>query len=141
MRGKFVALLLPLVIVAESVFGLIGEDPKQIEAHYGKPQKLFLPQGNFREVAYASHGFMILVGFVDGISKREGFARPNNTRLSDDAVKQILGLSAPVGISWQWLSPEEGDQRWTRSDQKAVAVFPAAGTFFFVQDPEFVQPE
>jgi hypothetical protein len=97
--------------------------------------------GNYRHVGYASHGFMILVEFLEGISKGEEFARPDKSNLSSDVVKQILALSADKDQTWRDLPPKDGDRFWSRSDGKAMAIFPAQGNFFIVQDPNFVEPQ
>ena len=97
--------------------------------------------GNYRHVGYASHGFMILVEFLDGISKGEEFARPDKSNLSSDVVKQILALSADKDQTWRDLPTKDGDRFWSRSDGKAMAIFPAQGNCFIVQDPNFVEPQ
>jgi hypothetical protein len=135
----------PLIVLflafASSAFALIGEDAKQIEARYGKPMRVLTDRGNYREVGYAYAGFMLIVRFVDGISKSEGWARPDKSMLSPDAVRQILTISAPPSVTWRHLPPKEGDRFWERSDGKAKAILPAQGNFFIVQDPKFVEPE
>ena len=84
---------------------------------------------------------MLVVRFIDGISKQEGFARPDKSMLSPDAVKQILKISAPDSVTWRELPPKDGDHFWERSDGKAKAILPAQGNFFIVQDPKWVEPE
>jgi hypothetical protein len=133
--------VLALLACCSSAFALIGEDAKQIEGRYGKPMRVVAEHGNYRHVGYASHGFMILVEFLDGISKGEEFARPDKSNLSSDVVKQILALSADKDQTWRDLPPKDGDRFWSRSDGKAMAIFPAQGNFFIVQDPNFVEPQ
>jgi hypothetical protein len=77
---------------------------------------------------------MIIVDFIDGISKTEAFARPDKSNFSHDAVKEILALSADEDQTWRELPQKNGDRFWSRSDGGALAVFPAPGDFFFVQD-------
>jgi hypothetical protein len=132
---------LPLLALAATGFGRIGEDDKQIEARYGKPGKDLGSHENVHEVGYMSGGFMILVDFVNAVSQREGFAKPDTSALTDQDIKNILALSAPEGTTWEEGPAKGGDKSWNRSDHKAIAVFPAQGTFLFVQDANFVQPK
>ena len=141
MNAKTIFTALACITFSASAFALIGEDEKQIEARYGKPRQAFPTQGKFRDVGYAAHGFMLVITFGDGVSKREGFARPDKSALSSDAIQQILALTAVEGTKWQELPSKDGTHFWSRSDRKALAVFPAEGNFFFVQDPDFVQPQ
>ena len=132
------------IIVSAAFFGFtaaavarVGEDAKQIEARYGKPQKLFAENGKFRDVSYWFERFILVVNFIDGISRREGFAFPDQTRLTDDAVKQILAMSAGEGVTWEEVEPKDGARFWRRSDGQAVAVFEADEKLLFVQDGMF----
>jgi hypothetical protein len=130
-----------LTLFHATAFALIGEDAKQIESRYGKPRKLVEEHGEYRDVGYASHGFMIIVNFVGGVSKREGFAFPDRSSLTEDAIKQILALSAEKDQTWRDLPPlQNGDRCWARSDGKTMAVFATKEHFFFVQDVNFVEP-
>jgi len=132
-----------VLFVALGATGLarIGEDEKQIEARYGQPGKDMGSKDNVHEVGYVSNGFMILVSFVNGISQREGFTKPDTTPLSDQNIKDILAISAADGTTWQEVLNQSGNKTWNRSDKKAVAIFPALGKFLFVQDVNFVQPK
>jgi hypothetical protein len=130
-----------LLALAATGFGGIGEDEKRIEVRYGHPGKDFGNHGNVHEVGYMSVGFMILVDFVNSVSQREGFAKPDTSPLTDQDIKNILALSAPEGTTWQEGPAKGGDKLWKRSDHKAIAVLPAQGTFLFVQDINFVQPK
>ena len=135
----FVAVL--SVALGATGFARIGEDEKQIEARYGQPGKDMGSKDNVHEVGYVSNGFMILVSFVNGISQREGFTKPDTTPLSDQNIKDILAISAADGTTWQEVLNQSGNKTWDRSDKKAVAIFPALGKFLFVQDVNFVQPK
>ena len=126
---------------AATGFARIGEDEKQIEARYGEAGKDMGTKGDVHEVGYVSNGFMILVSFVNGISQREGFTKPDTTPLSDENIKEILAISAADGTTWQEALNQTGNKTWNRSDKKAVAIFPALGKFLFVQDVNFVQPK
>jgi hypothetical protein len=129
------------IVLATTGFGRIGENEKQIEARYGAAGKVLGDHGNVHEVGYASGGFVIMVDYVNGISQREGFANPDTSPLSQAKIDQILAMNAPEGTTWKEGKAEAGDRMWARTDEKAIAVFPARGTFLFVQDVEFVQPK
>ena len=106
MQMKTISLtVLAAIGVTTAAFGRIGEDEKQIEARYGKAGKVLGDHGNVHEVGYMSDGFMILVDFVNGISLREGFAKPDTSALTDVAVLQILALSAAEGTNWEPAPP------------------------------------
>ncbi len=142
MKIRTISVTILGTIAATTVaFARIGEDEKQIEARYGKPGKDLGNHGSVHEVGYMSEGFMILVDFVNGISQREGFANPDTSALTVEAVERILVMSAVEGTKWQEMSAPAGDRSWKRSDGKVVAVFPTRGTFLFVHDVNFVQPE
>lgn len=127
--------------LAATGFARIGEDEKQIETRYGKAGKDLGGHGEVHDVGYVSNGFMIMVSFVNGISQREGFTKPDTSPMSDQNIKDILAISAAEGTSWQEGQAQGGDKMWNRSDQKAVAIFPSMGKFLFVQDVNFVQPK
>ncbi len=129
------------IVLAATGFGRIGENEKEIEARYGKAGKVLGDHGNVHEVGYASAGFVILVDYVNGISQREGFANPDTSPLSQAKIDQILAMSAPDGTTWKEGKGKAGDRMWARTDEKAIAAFPAAGTFLFIQNVDFVQPE
>jgi len=126
--------------LAASAFARIGDDDKQIEALYGKPAKVLEETDGARKVGYTAGGVAVVVDFVNGISRREGFAKPDTSRLNDEEIKQILNVSAADNTTWKEVPGKEGDRVWERSDNKARAFLPARGTFFVVQDPSFVQP-
>jgi len=132
--------LLFLALAATS-WSRIGENEKEIEARYGKPGKDLGTRDAIHELGYISNGFMILVDFVNGISKREGFANPDTSELSTDAIKQILAMSSADGTMWQEVAVVGEDRSWRCSDNSTIAIFPARGKFLFVQDVSFVQPK
>ena len=129
------------IILTATGFGRIGEDEKQIEARYGKPGKDMGTHAEVHEFGYISGGFMILVDFVNGISKREGFANPDTSPLSNDAIKQILAMSSADGTKWHEEPAVGEDRSWRCSDNSAIAIFPGQGKFLFVQDVTFAQPK
>jgi hypothetical protein len=122
-------------------FARIGEDPKQIEARYGQAGKDLGEHGDVHELGYVWGDFLVVVSYVNGVSQREGFTKPDTSPLSDQNIKDILAASAADGTSWQEGQGPNGDKMWTRSDKKAVAIFPSMGKFLFVQDVNFVQPK
>jgi hypothetical protein len=129
------------IVLAATGFGRVGEDEKQIESRYGKPGKDLGNHGEVHQIGYISNGFMILVDFVNGVSQREGFANPDTSALTPEAVERILIMSAVEGTKWQEANAPGGDRSWKRSDNKVVAILPAQGKFLFVQDVNFVQPK
>ena len=132
--------LLILIGATATALAGIGESEKEIEARYGKPDKLFGQHGNLNEVGYVSGGFMIMVAFINGTSQREGFASPDISPLSKDNIDHILSMAGGPGLTWKELPSKAGTRYWNRSDWKAIAVFPPGDKFFFIQDPSFVQP-
>ena|SRR5947209_5386649 len=129
------------ITLATTSFGLIGENEKEIEARYGKANKDMGTHGEVHEIGYIAGSMMILVDYMNGISRREGFATVDRSALSAEAIKQILSVSAAEGTTWQEGPAKEGDKTWSRSDGKAIAMLPALGKLMFVQDPGFVQPK
>ena len=140
MKATVLTLLLS-IISARAGFAHIGDDEKQIEAIYGKPAKVLEEKGSVRKVGYAVGSVAVVVDFVNGISRREGFAKPDTSTLKDDEIQQILNVSAVENTTWKEEPGKAGDRTWKRSDNKAIAIFPARGTFLYVQDPSYAQPE
>jgi hypothetical protein len=139
MKTSLVIITFISLLVA-SASARVGETVKQVEARYGKPQRVLHERGTFRELGYGYRGFMVGVSYVDGISRSEGFARPGTPRLSDAEVQQLLALSAAPGTTWKRLPDEGGNPFWMRSDGKVVALL-SAGSFLQVQDKGFRQPK
>src|SRR5437870_2897172 len=126
--------ILGTIAAATVAFAGIGEDEKQIEARYGKAGKDMGSHGTVHQVGYVSGGFMILVDYVNGISQREGFANPDTSPLTNEAIELILKISAPEGTKWRQVQGAGPDRSWRRTDEKAVAICPSAGIFLFVQE-------
>ena len=126
-------------LLAMSAHGRVGETVEQVEARYGKPQRVLHERGSFRELGYGYRGFMVGVSYVGGISKSEGFARPDTPQLSESDVQQLLALSLAPGTSWKLASDEKGDRLWVRSDGKVMALLNAK-KFLQVQEKGFHQP-
>ena len=127
--------------LAAAAFARIGDDEKQIEAVYGQPAKVLEEKGNVRKVGYAVGAVAVVVDFVNGISKREAFTKQDLSPLKDDEIQQMLSVSAVENTTWKEEPGKQGDRTWKRSDNKAIAIFPARGVFVFVQDPAYVAPE
>ena len=126
-------------LLATSVYARVGESVKQVEARYGKPQRVLHERGSFRDLGYGYRGFMVGVSYVGGISKSEGFARPDTPQLSESDVQQVLAFSLAPGTSWKLASDQNGDRLWVRSDGKVVALLNAK-KFLQVQEKGFHQP-
>ena len=109
---------------------------KQVEARYGKPERVLHEHGSFRQFGYVYRGLLVIVGYVAGVSKSEFFDRPDNRRLSDADVQQLLALSLAPGTTWKRLPDQGGDQLWIRSDSKVVALL-NAHKFLRVQEKDF----
>lgn len=129
------------IIFAASGFSAVGDDEKKIETRYGKPGKDFGTHGEVHSYGYSAGGFVIVVDFLKGVSTREAFANPDTSPLTPEAIQQILYVNGTEGTKWEEKPGEGGDKNWLRSDNKAVAIFPAQGKFLFVQDVDFVQPK
>ena len=130
-----------LVALAASGYARIGEDEKQIEARYGKAAKDLGTRGGVHEVGYIWNGFMVLVDYVNGVSQREGFTKPDASALTDQNIMEILAMSAVEETSWQEAAGVKGDKVWVRSDNKMRAVLPSMGKFLYIQDVAFTQPK
>jgi hypothetical protein len=130
-----------LTLLAASSYGRVGETVKQVEARYGKPQQLYIDRPDLRKALYGYRGFMVMVYFSGGISKRESFGRPDLPKLAPDTVKELLALSAREGTSWQPILKEHDDYYWVSSDKKVVAQFAAPGNLLLVQDRKFHSSE
>jgi hypothetical protein len=141
MMKTFVLAAVVTMAFAGTGLARIGEDPKQIEARYGQAGKDLGEHGDVQELGYVWGDFLVVVSYVNGVSQREGFTKPDTSPLSDQNVKDILAASAADGTSWQEGQAPNGDKMWNRSDKKAVAIFPSMGKFLFVQDVNFVQPK
>jgi hypothetical protein len=129
------------VVLAATSLGRIGDDEKEIEALYGKAAKVLGEKGSVRQVGYTAGAIAVVVDYVNGISRREGFAKPDTSALTPDEIQQILGVSAADKTTWKEEPGKGGDKTWKRSDDKAIAILPARGTFLVVQDVAYVQPE
>jgi hypothetical protein len=129
------------VVGSSLLFAHIGDDEKKIEAIYGKPAKVLDDKGSVKKVGYAPGVMAVVVDFVNGISRREGFTKADTSLLKDEEIKQILNISAADNTTWKEAPAKEGDKRWQRSDGKAEAFLPARGTFLVVQDPTYVPQE
>jgi hypothetical protein len=130
-----------LALLVTPAHARVSETVKQVEARYGKPQKVFIDRPALRKIGYGYHGFMIIVYYVGGVSKRESFGRPDVPKLPCGTIDQLLALSARPGTSWQPVRVQEGDSHWVSSDKKVIAHFAAPGNVFLVQDRNFKSSE
>jgi hypothetical protein len=128
-----------MTLAATSARARVGETVKQVEARYGKPQRVLHEHGSFRELGYGYRGFMVGVSYVGGVCKSEGFARPDVPQLSESDVQQILALSAAPGTSSKQSPDQNGDRLWVRTDGEVVALL-SAKKFLQVQEKGFHQP-
>jgi hypothetical protein len=129
------------VTLTAAAFARIGDDEAKIEALYGKAAKVLNEKETFRQVGYTAGAFAVVVDFVNGVSRREGFAKPDTSMLTAQEIEQILSVSAADGTTWKEEPGQAGDKKWSRSDNKAVAIFPARQTFLVVQDVAYVQQQ
>jgi len=133
--------ILGFIAAAAVASARIGDDEKQIEARYGKAAKEIGEKAGVRQVGYASGAFAVVVDFVNGISRREGFAKPDTSMLTSEEIQQILNVSAADNTTWKEAPGKQGDRIWNRSDNKAIAILPGRGTFLMVKDVNFTQPK
>ncbi len=138
-----------IAILSATAHAGVGETVKQVEARYGKPEvevrhgkpeRVLHEHGSFRKLGYRYRGLMVIVGYVAGVSKSEFFDRPDNRRLSDADVQQLLALSLAPGTTWKRLPDQGGDQLWIRSDGKVVALL-NEHKFLRVQEKDFHEPK
>jgi hypothetical protein len=141
MKASLVIIASVASLLAMPAHGRVGETVKQVEARYGKPQKVFINRSDLRKVGYGYRGLMIIVYFSGGISKRESFAKPDLPKLPRETVNGLLALSARKGTSWEPILVEHGDYYWISSDKNTIAQFGAAGNVFLVQDRNFKSTE
>jgi len=140
MKTVILAGALSLALAATG-FARIGDDQTQIESRYGQAGKDLGERGNVHEIGYVWEPFLVVVSYVNGVSQREGFTKPDTAPMTDQNVKDILAISTAEGTTWQEGQANNGDKMWSRSDKKVVAIFPSIGKFVFIQDVNFVQPK
>ena len=127
-------------LLSATAYAGVGETVKQVEARYGKPERVLYDHGNFRKLAYRYRGLLIIEGYAGGVSKSESFDRPDHRPLSDADVQQLLALSSTPGTTWKRLPDPGGDQTWIRSDRKVVALL-NEHKFLRVQEKDFHEPK
>ena len=138
---KAALIIIFLGLLPMSVRARVGETVAQVEARYGKPQQVYINRPDLRKALYGYNGFMVMVYFSRGISKRESFGRPDLPKLRPDTVNELLTLSAPRGTTWQPILKEHDDYYWVSSDKKVIAQLAAPGNLLFVQDRSFHSKE
>lgn len=129
-----------LAILSATAHAGVGETVKQVEARYGKPERVLYEHGGVRKLGYRYRGLLVVECYVAGVSKSEFFDRADNRRLSDAEVQQLLALSSAPGTIWKRLPDLGKDQTWIRSDDKAVALL-NENKFLRVQGKDFHEPK
>src|SRR5262249_24454776 len=129
-----------LAILSATADAGVGETVKQVEARYGKPERVLYDHGNFRKLGYRYRGLLVIEGYARGVSKSEFFDRQDHRPLSDAEIQQLLALSWAPGTTWKRLPDLGGDQTWIRSDHKAVALL-SEHKFLRVQEKDFHEPK
>jgi hypothetical protein len=145
MTARLTIALCVASLLPASTHGRVWETVKQVEARYGKPQHVLLDRPDLREVGYLFRGFMVLVYYSGGISRRESFSRwPHGgrlPRLSRGTVHEILAFSAPEGQKWLAVpaprAAKKGNYYWASSDRRTLAGFVAPGEVLLLFDPNF----
>jgi hypothetical protein len=136
---KIFTLFFALLNSITSAHARIGENVKQIETRYGKPLRVLQERGNFRKLGYGYRGFMVAVSYVNGVSKSEGFARPDSPKLSEKEITDLLSLNLGPGMTWT-LIPGEAERFWMRNDGRVVARL-SERKFLQVQEKNFQEPK
>jgi hypothetical protein len=140
MKAFILSCVLAIAFTA-SGFGKIGDDEKQIEGVYGKPAKVLEEKDGLRKVGYTIGAMAVVIDFVAGISRREGFAKADTSALKENELQQILNISAAENMTWKEDSAVQGDRKWKRSDGQVEAFFPARQSYLVVQDVRWVPAE
>jgi hypothetical protein len=135
-----IAVITFLAIPSATLHAGVGETVKQVEARYGKPERVLYEHGGVRKLGYRYRGLLVIECYVAGVSKSEFFARPDHQRQSDADVQQLLALSLAPGTTWKRLPDLDGDQTWIRSDGKVVALL-NEHKFLRVQEKDFHEPK
>ncbi|PYK30416.1 MAG: hypothetical protein DME57_06920 [Verrucomicrobia bacterium] len=98
-------------------------------------------KGDVRKVGYTIGVMAVVIDFVGGISRREGFAKADTSALKENEIQQILDISAAPNTTWKEDPAVQGDKKWKRSDGQVEAFFPARQTYLVVQDVRWVPTE
>jgi hypothetical protein len=53
-----------LAILSTTAHAGVGETVKQVEARYGKPERILHEHGSFCKLGYGYRGLMVIVGYV-----------------------------------------------------------------------------
>ena len=97
------------------------ETPTQLATRYGKPLDIDGNPKNGGIYTYSWKKLTVIVNVVEGRSRDERYFHHDNTPLTSAEIETLLHLNA-VGHTWRRRSDVE-EQRWTRSDSKAVAAY------------------
>ena len=111
-----------VLLLAAPAFARVGESVNQVEARYGRPERVLEKDGIRRKLLYRYRGYMVAVQYISGVSSSEFLFRPGTPPLTSSDIKQLLAISAAPGTQWKRL---EGGREpfWLRSDGKAGAHF------------------
>src|SRR4029077_10748696 len=111
-RMLFIALGLTVVAFGQARASL-GEDQKEIEALYGKPQDDDPADADgVKTVTYQKGDYIILVQLYKGQSVAESFTRLDKHKLSEKEVSIFLKANAG-GKEWAPVTGQK--QRWERN--------------------------
>jgi hypothetical protein len=122
MKTYFVAIA--LLILMSHAFARIGETEQQIEARYGK-STLTVSTGNEPlQKVYQSSGLNITVTYLDGVSQREIFSKPDKSELSKNEIAILLEANI-AGSKWieDPTAPLAGVQGWKLESGGRTAAF------------------
>ena len=60
-----------LAILSATAHAGVGETVKQVEARYGKPERVLYDHNSFRKLGYRYRGLMVIEGYLAGVSKSD----------------------------------------------------------------------
>lgn len=127
-------LFLPL-----SLHAGVGQSLPVVEKAYGGAARVLKKDAETLQVGYVHDGFVVSVTYVGGTSVREGYAKVDLGKLTEEDVKKLLALSSAGEGGWREV--EIGDQAryWVSGDSKLVASLSPEKNFLLVQEKK--QPE
>jgi len=67
-----------LVTLSATAHAAVAETVKQVEARYGKPERVLYERGGVRKLGYRYRGLLVIECYVAGVSKSEFFDRPDD---------------------------------------------------------------
>src|ERR1051325_6924534 len=87
-----------------------------------KPGRGLYEHRGVRQLGYRRRRVLGVESSIARVSKSELFDRPDNRRLSNADVQQLLAISFAPGTTWKGPADLGKDQTWIRSDRKVVAL-------------------